>query len=65
MGERDDADLLRKKIINMPYAEWKKLGFSKGTLHYMKQNAKSGKSFSLNVHVKERLESFEVKVGNF
>lgn len=33
------------------------MGFSKGSLHYMKQNAKSGKAFSLNAHVKERLEN--------
>jgi CRISPR-associated protein Cas1 len=54
--ERDDSEELRQKIIDMSYSEWKKMGFSKGTLHYMKQNAKSGKSFSLNAHVKERLE---------
>lgn len=28
--------------------------FSKGTLHYMKQNAKSDKLFTLNVQMKER-----------
>ena len=42
----------------MPYAEWKKQGFSKGTLHYMKKNAKSDKPFTLNKHVKERLEQW-------
>jgi len=56
VGKRDDTDLLRKKIIDMPYTEWEKMGFSKGTLHYMKQNANSGKAFSLNAHVRERLE---------
>ncbi|WP_440952327.1 hypothetical protein [Methanococcoides sp. FTZ1] len=58
VGDRDDSDLLRKKIIDMSYTEWKKMGFSKGTLHYMKQNAKADKPFSLNAHVKERLESW-------
>ncbi|WP_406661466.1 hypothetical protein V7O66_02790 [Methanolobus sp. ZRKC3] len=24
VAERDDSDLLRKKIIDMPYTEWKK-----------------------------------------
>jgi CRISPR-associated protein Cas1 len=57
VGKRDDTDLLRQKIIDMSYAEWKKMGFSKGTLHYMKQNAKSDKPFTLNAHVRERLES--------
>jgi CRISPR-associated protein Cas1 len=45
MAERDDSDLLRKKM-----------GLSKGTLHYMKQNTMSDKSFTLNTHVRERLE---------
>ncbi|WP_244603416.1 hypothetical protein [Methanococcoides sp. NM1] len=27
VGKRDDSDLLRKKIIDMPYTEWKKMGF--------------------------------------
>lgn len=44
----------------MPYTEWKKMGFSKGTLHYMKKNAESGKAFSLNSHVRERLEKLGV-----
>lgn len=46
--ERQDSDAIRQKILDMPYAEWKKVGFSKGTLHHMKQNAKSGKPFTLN-----------------
>lgn len=30
-----------------------------GTLHYMKQNSKADKPFTLNKHVKERLEMWE------
>lgn len=56
VDERDDSDLLRKKIIDMSYSEWKKIGFSKGTLHYMKQNDMCDKPFALNAHVKEGLE---------
>ncbi|UGV41369.1 CRISPR-associated protein Cas1 [Methanococcoides orientis] len=59
VGERDDSDLLRKKIIDISYTEWKKMGFSKGTLHYIKQNTKSDKPFTLNVHVRERLEKWD------
>ncbi|NPE30306.1 hypothetical protein HNV12_20590 [Methanococcoides sp. SA1] len=44
----------------MPYVEWKEMGFSKGTLHYMKQNARSKKLFSLNGHIRERLDCVEV-----
>jgi CRISPR-associated protein Cas1 len=50
------VDLLRKKIIDTPYNEWKKMEFSKGTLHYMKKNAEADKPFTLNAHVRERLE---------
>jgi CRISPR-associated protein Cas1 len=53
--ERQDSDEIRKKIIEISYSDWKKLGFSKGTLHYMKQNAKSNKPFTLNAHVRERV----------
>jgi len=39
IGKRDDTDFLRKKIIDMSYAEWKKMGFSKGTyIHTLKNN---------------------------
>jgi hypothetical protein len=34
-------------------------GFSKGTLNYMKKNAESEKPFTLNKHVKERLDQWE------
>lgn len=59
MVERQDSDATRQKILNLSYTEWKKMGFSKGTLHYMKQNAKSGKPYTLNKHVRERLEQWD------
>jgi hypothetical protein len=46
------------KILAILYAKWKKMGFSKGTLHYMKKNADSGKPFTLNKHVRERLQNW-------
>ena len=57
--ERIDSQEIRQKILNISYVDWKKLGFSKGTLHYMKQNAKSDKSFTLNKHVLERFKAWE------
>ncbi|WP_321418427.1 CRISPR-associated endonuclease Cas1 [uncultured Methanomethylovorans sp.] len=54
--DRQDSDDIRQKILNISYTEWKNMGFSKGTLHYMKQNAKADKPFTLNAHVRERLE---------
>nr|WP_268765992.1 CRISPR-associated endonuclease Cas1 [Methanohalophilus halophilus] len=56
--ERQDNMEIRQLILDISYVEWKKLGFSKGTLHYMKQNAKSGKPFTLNKHVQERLNQW-------
>jgi CRISPR-associated protein Cas1 len=46
-------DLLHLAIS---YKEWNEMRFSKGTLHYMKKNAKSYKPFTLNIHVKKRLD---------
>jgi len=40
------------------------MGLSKGTLHYMKQKAKSEKPFTLNAHVRERLELEKVRKSN-
>jgi CRISPR-associated protein Cas1 len=56
---RQDSDDIRQKILSISYTEWKNMGFSKGTLHYMKQNAKADKPFTLNAHVRERLEMWE------
>ncbi|KXS40418.1 MAG: CRISPR-associated protein, Cas1 family [Methanolobus sp. T82-4] len=57
--ERQDSEDIRQKILSISYSEWKNMGFSKGTLHYMKKNAEADKPFSLNSHVKERLEMWE------
>ena len=34
--DRQDSDEMRKKILALSYKEWKDMGFSKGTLHYLK-----------------------------
>lgn len=53
--ERDDTEEIRKIISKINYVKWKKLGFSKGTLHPLKQKVKEGKSFYLTQEVKDRL----------
>ena len=58
-GNRVDSHEIRQKIRSISYVDWKKLGFSKGTLHYMKQNAKSDKPFTLNSHVLGRVKAWE------
>lgn len=56
--DRQDSDEIRKKILAIPYSEWKKRGFSKGGLNYMKKNTESDKPFTLNKHVRERLDQW-------
>ena len=57
--ERQDSETIRQKIQSITYNEWKKKGFSKGTLHYMKQNAKSDKPFTLNKHTRKIIIELE------
>ena len=54
--ERQDSENIRQKILSISYTDWENMGFSKGTLHYMKKNAEADKPFTLNSHVRERLE---------
>jgi CRISPR-associated protein Cas1 len=56
--DRQDSEEIRKKILSIPYSEWKKRGFSKGGLNYMKKNAERDKPFMLNKHVRERLDQW-------
>jgi CRISPR-associated protein Cas1 len=62
--DRIDSYDIRQKILNISYIEWEKLGFSKGSLHYMKQNAKSDKPFTLNSHVLKRVSKWELLVSS-
>ena len=54
--DRIDNKELRDKILAISYTEWKELGFSKGTLHQLKEKARSDKPFYLQKRVKEKLE---------
>ena len=59
VGEGDYSDLLEKTIIAILYTEWKKMEFSKGRLHYIKQNGMSGKPFTFNAHVRGTFEKLD------
>ncbi|MCX6651190.1 MAG: hypothetical protein NT131_06005 [Methanomassiliicoccales archaeon] len=52
--DRNDSALLREKILTASYYEWKKMGFSKGSLFYLKQNANKDEPFQVYGKVKER-----------
>jgi CRISPR-associated protein Cas1 len=62
-GQRVDSHEIRQKIQSISYSDWKKLGFSEGSLYYMKQNAKSNKPFTLNSHGLEKVKAWENLVG--
>jgi CRISPR-associated protein Cas1 len=55
--DRIDNKELRDKILAISYTEWKELGYSKGSLHQLKEKAKSPKPFYLQKRVKEKLEN--------
>ncbi len=55
--ERVDNKELRDKIMSMSYYQWDKMGYSKGTLHYMKQNARDNKPFTLYPSVRKKLQT--------
>jgi len=57
---RNDSEQVRQKILNISYTEWQKMGFSKGTLYYMKKNVQGNKPFTLNKHVRERLDHWPI-----
>jgi CRISP-associated protein Cas1 len=56
--DRIDNAEMREKILKMSYSEWKKTGFSKGTLHYLKKNAEDDKPFIVYGKVIEKLKDF-------
>ena len=46
---------MRRKILETPYSKWKRMGYSKGTLHYLKKNARSEKPFKIYGKAREKL----------
>lgn len=42
---RDDSAELREKVLEIGYAEWRAMGFSKGTLHHLNERASNGGGF--------------------
>jgi CRISPR-associated protein Cas1 len=55
--DRIDNKELREKISAISYVEWKELGYSKGSLHQLKEKAKSKKPFKVYRKLKEKLEN--------
>lgn len=53
--KRYDTEELRQKILSLSMSQAKKLGIGKGSLHYLRKNAKSEKPFRVYGKVKERL----------
>lgn len=55
--ERVDNQDLRKKILSFSYIVCEKMGFGRGTRQYMKKNGKGNKQFTLDQHVKDRVNA--------
>ena len=60
---RIDTSDIREQIKNIKYTEWKKMGYSKGTLHPMKQKIKEGKPFTITPTVKKKLEKLQQEIA--
>lgn len=54
--DRVDNKEIREKILSLSYLDWEKMGFSKGTLHQLKVKVKENKTFTMNEHIRERIE---------
>jgi len=54
-----DTNEVCQKTLNVSYADWQKMGFSKGTLHWMKKNARENKSFTLYKNARKRLNQWD------
>ncbi|MFW3145560.1 MAG: CRISPR-associated endonuclease Cas1 [Thermoplasmatota archaeon] len=57
--EAVDNKELRDKILNITYADWKKKGYSPGSLHYLKKIAESNMPLKLNQITIEKLDSID------
>lgn len=61
--DREDNNKIRELILNMPYKKWKDMGFSKGSLHYLKQNARSNEPFKIYGKVREKLVNVHKQIN--
>jgi CRISPR-associated protein Cas1 len=55
--DREDAQVLKKKIQSLSGAEARKLGLNKSTLHYLRKRARDRKPFKVYEPVLEKLSS--------
>lgn len=47
---------MRKKILDISYAELERMGFSKGTLNYIMRNTKADMPFKIYGKLREKLD---------
>lgn len=53
---RDDTEELRKKVLDIGYSEWNRMGYSKGTLHDLKAKARANEPFKTYAKVKGKVD---------
>jgi hypothetical protein len=56
---REDSYDVRETILTTSYADWRSRRYSKGTLHYLKKNARDHKPFKVYSRVRGRLRAYE------
>lgn len=54
--ERTDNLVVRKAILGLTQTEARKLGVGKSTLHYLRKNARTAKSFTVCEQIRKRLK---------
>jgi len=59
--EKFDSKELREKILKITYSDWKNMGYSHGSLHYLKKCAKSSKPFKITKQSAEKLDTMNIK----
>jgi len=65
---RSDSRELRRRILELSAKEARKLGISKSTLHDLRKNARSDRSFKIREEVRKKLievESLQMEKGAY
>jgi CRISPR-associated protein Cas1 len=58
-SEITDDKGLRERILSISYADWKRKGYSPGSLHYLKKCAESDAPLKLNKQAMQKLDSLD------
>jgi CRISPR-associated protein Cas1 len=57
--KREDNLKLRREILNMSYSEWKRMGYSKGTLYYLRKRVGEERPFKSYSKSRNKILNFQ------